>query len=347
MSRRRGALLGFGQVAEKGHWPSYAASSDCEIVAVMDVSPERRQAALALKPDLRVYENADDLFKAEPLDFVDICTPPSTHALLALQALRHGAHVLCEKPLVLSARDYQRLVTESQARQRTVFTAHNWRQAPVIQKALTLIKEGRIGSVWHVEIFVLRNTICPGTDSWRSDPSISGGGVLVDHGWHSFYLLMNLIGAEPTTILSKMTLSADHPDGLEESVQALVEFPEADAYIHLTWRAPTRRNSIAIQGVNGTIMIDDNRLLLNSRTGQKEEWSFDALSAGSYHADWFANLLPEFWRACAAAAPWGGNLREAGWCVALTAGAYLSNMQGFKPVAIRFPGTPDRDAALI
>jgi len=347
MTKKRGAILGFGQVAEKGHWPSYAASPDLEIVAVMDVSPKRQALAQSLQSDLRVYATADELFQAEKLDFVDICTPPSTHALLTLQALQHGAHVLCEKPLVLSSRDYQRVLQESQARQRVVFSVHNWLHAPAIQKALSLIREGRIGTVWHVEIFVLRDTVCSGAQSWRTDPSISGGGILVDHGWHSFYLLMALVGAEPTSILSKMLLSPDHPDGLEEAVQALVEFPKADGYIHLTWRAPTRRNSIAIQGLHGTILIDDNRVMLNASNGQKDEWGFEALSAGSHHPEWFIQVLPQFANACVQPARNNANLRQAGWCVALTTGAYLSNMHGFKPIEVHFPGTPEQMPALI
>ncbi len=91
-----------------------------------------------------------------------------------------------------------------------MFTVHNWKFAPIFQQAFTMIREGRIGPVWHVEIFTLRNNVCVGTEDgaqsedWRKNASVAGGGILVDHGWHSFYLLMNLVNAEPQKILAKM-----------------------------------------------------------------------------------------------------------------------------------------------
>jgi predicted dehydrogenase len=347
--KRQGAILGFGAIAEKGHWPSYAAATDCEIVAVMDPSEPRRGAAKALQPTLRTYATADEFFRIEKVDFVDICTPPASHAVLALQALKCGMHVLCEKPLVLSERDYVALQQEAKARQRTVYAVHNWKYAPIIQKALALIREGHIGPVWHVELFVLRDNACKGSagqnENWRQDPAVSGGGILVDHGWHAFYLLTSLVGAAPESVIAKMLFAENGASGLDEAAQALVKFPAADGYIHLTWRAQMRRNSINIQGVNGTLLIDDDRLLLNARDGKREEFQFDPLSAGSHHADWFQALLPDFLEEVKNPAKRGLNLEEAGWCVALTSAAYSSNLQGFKDVDVVFPGQKRKDLA--
>jgi predicted dehydrogenase len=352
----KGAMIGFGNIAEKGHWPAYAKASagnpnspDIEIVAVMDPSPSRQEAARALKSDIRTYSSTAELYKSEKLDFVDICTPPSSHAALALEALDHDVHVLCEKPLVLKEQDYLSLAQAMKAHQRAVYTVHNWKCAPIIQRALSIIREGRIGPVWHVELFVLRDNVCKGTaqvqEDWRTDPSVSGGGILVDHGWHAFYLLTSFIGADPQAILSKMLFS-ENGSGLEEAVQALVQFPEADGYIHLTWRAKMRRNAINIQGLNGTLLVDDDRILLNARDGVHEELPFAALSAGSHHADWFESVLTDFVGEMKDPAQRGKNFREAGWCFALTSAAYMSNLQGFKSVEVSLPGSPKSQPAL-
>lgn len=345
MAKLRGAFIGFGNIAEFGHWLSYASSSEVEIVAVMDPSPARRQAALALKPTLKTYATVDELFAAERLDFVDICTPPVSHATLALKAIEQGAHVLCEKPLSLKESEYAELQEAVQRTGKTVFTVHNWKYAPIFQKAFALIREGRIGPVWHVEIFTQRNTHCKGSaqgaganDDWRKSAAIAGGGILVDHGWHSFYLLLNLVQAEPQTVLSKMLRSTEDPLALEEVAQTLVQFPEADGYIHLTWRSKIRRNSVIVQGLQGTLLLDDDRILLTTHSGVKEEITFPAaLSAGSHHADWFKALLPDFVREMKDPSVRGTNFREAGWCLGLTQGAYQSNLHGFKEVAVRFP----------
>ena len=391
MSKLQGAFIGFGNIAELGHWPSYADSTEAEIVAIMDPSPKRQAAAKALNPALRVYGTVEEMFRTEKLDFVDICTPPSMHAELALKALAAKCHVLCEKPLTLKPSEYEALAKASAKAQRTVFTVHNWKYAPIFQKAFSLLKEGAIGPVWHVEIFTLRNNVCQGTsggfaspslavpsptgrgtgipqgeaspEDWRKNAAVAGGGILVDHGWHAFYLLTNLVKAEPQKILAKMLKDREDPESLEEAVQTLVQFPEADGYVHLTWRAKMRRNNVIVQGQNGTLLIDDDRILLTTHDGNREEIKFDtALSAGSHHADWFKTLLPDFIDEIKDPFPNGGqpqqilhmegaakrgaNFKEAGWCLALTTAAYQSNLQGFKEVEVHFPGSPKPAAAL-
>lgn len=358
MPKLQGAFIGFGNIAQLGHWPSYAASQDAEIIAVMDPSPARRVAAKALRPDMQVFESLEDMYRTQKLDFVDICTPPASHAVLAIQALEHGAHVLCEKPLSLKAEEFRDIAAAMARTRKTVFTVHNWKYAPIFQKALSILKEGKIGPVWHVDIFTLRNSHCKGvskgaaggkgaSDDWRKDPSIAGGGILVDHGWHSFYLLMNLVGAEPQTVLSKMLRSPSDPASLEEAAQTLVQFPEADGYVHLTWRSKLRRNSVVIQGQSGTLLLDDDRILLTTHDGQKEEITFPAaLSAGSHHADWFQALLPDFVKEVRDPAARGANFREAGWCLALMASAYQSNLHGFKEVTVQFPTADQSQTAL-
>jgi len=170
---------------------------------------------------------------------------------------------------------------------------------------------------------------------------MAGGGILVDHGWHSFYMLLNAVGATPESIVAKMHSEPEEKNALEDAVQALIQFPEADGYIHLTWRAKMRRNSIIIQGDKGTLLLDDDRLLITTHDGKREEVTFEsALSAGSHHPDWFHNLLPDFLEEIKNPVKRGANFKEAGWCVALTCAAYESNVRGFQEVAVVFPGTP-------
>src|SRR5204862_1976175 len=105
------------------------------------------------------------------------------------------------------------------------------------------------------------------SEDWRMSREAAGGGILVDHGWHSFYLLLNAVGSAPERIVAKMHSDPEDKNALEDAVQTLIQFPEADGYIHLTWRAKMRRNSIIIQGDKGTLLLDDDRLLLTTHDG--------------------------------------------------------------------------------
>ncbi len=359
MSKLKGAMIGFGMVAQNGHWPAYAESPDAEIVAIVDSSVERQKAAQALNPEIHCYSFVEDLLKGEKLDFVDICTPPSSHVKLAQACIQQGLHVLCEKPLSLHAGDYHLLAKHVQKSDKTVFTVHNWKYAPIYEKAFEWIDQGRIGQVWHVEIFTLRDSHCKGAalgaaqgsaqpaEDWRKNRDVAGGGILVDHGWHAFYLLLNLVGAQPTSVVAKMHTDPEVSNALEDAVQTIIQFPEADGYIHLTWKAKMRRNSAIVHGQNGTLLIDDDRLLLTTHDGHREEITFEsALSAGSHHADWFKRMLPDFIEEIKNPAERGKNFKEAGWCVGLMCAAYESNLRGFQEVAVTLPGTPKEAPAL-
>ena len=99
----RGAIVGLGNVAVHGHLPGWLERPDVEIVAVSDMRPAQRAVGAERLPDARWYDSAESLLADTRLDFVDICTPPSSHARLIRAALERGVHVLCEKPLVRSA----------------------------------------------------------------------------------------------------------------------------------------------------------------------------------------------------------------------------------------------------
>src|SRR5512140_1980417 len=127
----KGAIVGFGFISGKGHYPAYLQRNDVEIVAVADLCPARLQAAGAAAPGARLYPTWRELLEKErELDFVDISTPPDAHAGIALAALGRGVHVLCEKPLTTSVEQARALVEAARAHRRVVFPAHNYKHAP-------------------------------------------------------------------------------------------------------------------------------------------------------------------------------------------------------------------------
>ena len=99
MQKLRGALIGYGFIMEKGHAAGYqqraagaGGPEDVEILAIADISPTQRAVAQAAWPKARLYDDARALLAAEAdkIDFVDIATPPSDHAEIALEALSLG-----------------------------------------------------------------------------------------------------------------------------------------------------------------------------------------------------------------------------------------------------------------
>lgn len=327
----RGAIIGLGNVALDGHLPGWATSQDVAIVAVTDLERARREEAAARVPGARWFDSADDLLAAPGLDFVDICTPPSSHAPLIEKALTRGLHVLCEKPLVRTRAELTAVSRLAAARRCVLSTVHNWHHAPIVRRTAELVREGAVGRVTQVTWHTLRVRPAATRDAqaanWRLDPTVSGGGILTDHGWHVFYVVQRWIGARPTAVRARLEKRKHAALAVEDTATVELTFPDATAEILLTWAAEERRNWAEVRGAAGSLELRDDTLVL-TRGGAAERWPCPpALSNGSTHPDWFAPVAGQF-VADIAAGDGQANLAEASLCVLLESLARESSRRG-------------------
>jgi len=323
----KGALIGFGQVAENAHAPAWKKDKHAVISAAVEAHPDRRAAALKIFPGIKTYATLDALLKSKtPVDFVDIATPPHLHARQCLAALTAKKHVLCEKPLVLNCREFTELKTAAEKNDRTLFTIHNWKYAPLFQKLRSLLDEKVIGAVSHIEWHTLRNQPAPvaaGNANWRTNKNFSGGGILIDHGWHAIYLLCWLTGKVPVGASGVLKFAGTDT---EREATCLIDFGDAGAVAHLTWNASTRGHWGVLHGRNGSIQISDDRLDLSRGGKPPTSYAFDEpLSKGSAHPEWFASMLTEFHAAVKTPRQRKQNLAEAGQCIRLITELYESH----------------------
>ena len=328
---RRGGIIGLGNVAVHGHLPGWLDRPDVLIAAAADARPGQRAECSRLLPGARWYDSPDELLEGEPLDFVDICTPPSSHATFIQRALDRGLHVLCEKPLVSSREEFGAVARAASRAGRIVHTVHNWHHAPMIRRTTELVKDGSIGQLRHVLWETLRTRPAVTGDgkdlNWRVDPAVAGGGVLTDHGWHVGYVVPAWLGARPTTVAARLETRRHTAFAVEDTAAVRLGFPEATVDILLTWAAKERRNRVELEGTEGRIDLVDDTIVL-SRGGAEGRFTCPpALSDGSHHPDWFHQVAEDF-LACMAAGKLAGNLAEAGLCVEIEALARQSSLRG-------------------
>ena len=287
----RGTIIGFGEVARHGHWPAYANSREAKIVAVVDRTEERRNAARESLPGVATFATIEELAVGTEIDFVDICTPPALHGEPMLDALARGWNVVCEKPLLLDLVELETARSLARESGRAVVPVHNWKYAPIVRRTTGMLRSGAIGQLRQVEIETLRIQDCavadPDHPNWRRDSAIAGGGVLMDHGWHAIYLACHWFGEKPLKI--RASLHRPTPKGVEDEATLTLFFPRGHATIFLTWRADVRRNTMRLVGERGEIAIDDDTLRIAGESIHFES----RLSTGSHHADWFAAMLPD------------------------------------------------------
>lgn len=287
----RGAIIGFGAVAQNGHFPAYLKSRDAKIVAVVDRTNERRQAARESLPGIATFATIEELTTGTQIDFVDICTPPALHGEPMREALARGWNVLCEKPLLLDLVELEKVRTLARECGRAVVPIHNWKYAPIIRHATEALRSGAIGDLRQIQIETLRIEDCAAVDpnhpNWRRDSALAGGGILMDHGWHAIYLARHWFGENPLEVEARLRRAS--PGGIEDEATLTLYFPKGRAEIFLTWRAEARRNTMRLIGDRGTIAIQDATL----KTPNQQIEFESALSAGSHHADWFGAMLPD------------------------------------------------------
>jgi predicted dehydrogenase len=343
--RRRGGVIGLGNVAVHGHLPGWRARTDAVIVAATDTSPARRDEARSRLPEARWHDSVESLFSERDLDFVDICTPPSSHAALIEAALDRGLHVLCEKPLVGSPAALTRLAARARAGGLVLHTVHNWHHAPIVAATDALIRDGRIGPVRGVtwRTFRTRPAAAAGGDAWRADPAVAGGGVLTDHGWHVSYVIPRWVGAAPTAVSARLETRRHHDFQVEDTATVRLDFPDAVADIVLTWAARARENHARVTGSAGSITLEDDTIVLEAEGRPERRPCPPALSDGSQHPDWFIAVADEFLARMDAGrddSEWSDNLREAALCLAVECGARESSRRAGERVPLRAPAGP-------
>jgi predicted dehydrogenase len=360
----RGALVGFGFIAEKGHLPAYRTRSgsarDVEIVAVSDVSEGRRRLAKQLLPGVSVYADYRTMLAETELDFVDICIPPGHHAAVAHAALDRGLHVLCEKPLATSVETARAMLDHAAMAKRVLFPCHNYKHAPVIKQVRRIIESGRIGRVGMVTLNTLRNTHALGVAEWRPDwrreHSLSGGGIAMDHGSHSFYLAFEWLSSYPTSVTAKMhTLG---PWDTEDNFSCSLVFPTGLASAHLSWTAGMRKVLYTISGDRGGIVVDDDSVEVSVAARDASgatRWEGERMAVASQwmdasHASWFGTLFEDFLGAIDRGEWVGRDAWEAFLCVQLITTAYQSSARGSRELPLagsdRRAAGDERPAAL-
>lgn len=346
----RGAILGAGNVAIQGHLPGWLEREDVAIVAAADPRRAAREALAERLPDLRLYETADELLSGEALDFADVCAPPSMHAGLIAAALEKGLHVLCEKPLVLAADELAPLREIALRKNRALAAVHNWRHAPILAAAQALLAEGAIGEVRFCRWETLREKPAAaagdtGQTNWRVDPAVSGGGILMDHGWHALYVVCGWLPAAPRRVAGRLSTRRHREWPIEDTAEVFLECGGGErAEILLTWAADERKNRATVVGTSGAIRLDGNVLELTTigRARPIVREFPESLSEGSHHPGWFKRVAAEFLAEIRDPARRGRSLAEASACLELIGLARESSLRGGAALAVPREAEPDR-----
>jgi predicted dehydrogenase len=272
MSKVRIGIIGFGGMGE-GH-AGYLLKNmvpGAELTAICEGDGSRlKWARETYGEKIQYFQDPDSFFNSKSADAVVIATPHYQHPPLAIQAFKHGLHVLTEKPAGVHPKHVREMNEAAQKSGKVFAIVFQMRMTGAYQKIRDLVSSGELGT--------LRRTTCISTDcfrsqayydsgSWRATWAGEGGGVLLNQCPHILDIWQWLVGM-PTRLRAFCAFGKWHKIEVEDDVTAYLEYPNGatGVFVASTGESPGS-SSLEIVGDRGRLLYESGKLTF-ARTRQ-------------------------------------------------------------------------------
>ena len=249
MADLRWGILSTADIARTKVVPGMRKARRCSIVAIASREAGRAAAAAAELGIPRAHASYEALLADPEVDAVYIPLPNHLHAEWSVAAARAGKHILCEKPLALTADDARRMIDAARAEGVTLMEAFMYRLHPSWHATVELVRSGEIGRLVSVQSWF----------SYFNDDATNirnirevGGGALFDIGCYSVNLSRLLFDAEPRHVSAALT--RDPVMGVDVLTSAILAFDDGIASFTCSTRAEDDQR-VHIYGTAGRISI--------------------------------------------------------------------------------------------
>jgi predicted dehydrogenase len=214
-------ILGAGSIAQLAHLPVLSRTKNATLAALCDNDGPKARA-LADRFDIPdVYTDIEDMLDAEELDALVITTPNHLHEPHVMAALANDVHVLCERPLSLTAKGVERILAAANRSGKMVAVANNHRFRTDVQGLAGFLRGGELGKLRGVRAGAYHQP--RPLEGWRLRRAESGGGAFFEHGFPLLDLAMWLADfPEPTRVVAQME-RARGANAVEENMVVQME----------------------------------------------------------------------------------------------------------------------------
>jgi predicted dehydrogenase len=230
-SKLRVGVVGLGM--GRNHAQQFAAHPKATVVAIADTDSKRLdELGAELKIEKR-YTDAEEMIASESLDIVSIATPNKFHKPLTLAAFQAGAHVLCEKPMAMSAAEGRQMIAASRKAKRRLMINFSYRFTPQAWQLKKDVDTGILGDIYYGRTQWLRRRGLPGFGGWFGQKALAGGGPLIDLGVHRLDLALWLMGypkpkwvmgAAHNPIATRLAAEQNRKFDVEDFATAMITF---------------------------------------------------------------------------------------------------------------------------
>ena len=285
MEKIRFGIVGCGRIAQRH---AEHVSNKGELVAVCDIVRQNADA-LASRYNARVYYSLGEMLENEKdMQVLAVCSPNGLHAEHAIKALNAGVHVLCEKPMALTAYDCGEMIKAAEKANRRLFAIKQNRFNPPVEAVKKLLDEGRLGRICSIQLncFWNRNPDYY-HNSWKGTMKLDGGTLFTQFS-HFIDLLYWMVG--DVKEVKAITGNYTHQGIIEfeDTGVVLLEFQNgAIGAINYTVNSfgKNMEGSLTIFGEKGTVKIGGqylNELEYQNIEGYKIENLPEGAKANNY-----------------------------------------------------------------
>jgi predicted dehydrogenase len=213
----------------------------------VDISVRRARSVATLQPAARVSADYREALRDRDLDAVDICLPHDLHARIAIDAIRHGKQVLCEKPLAVALPDADRMIAAAEKAGVILMVAENEVFSPLYNRIRDLVKSGAIGKPALVQMTrgCFLEESFKKERPWFLDEKAVGGGMMMSGGVHDFEKLRMIIGEVSSVYARRAPQRFTEMQGDDTSV-ALLRF--ADGAVGIMVQSYLMKNALTASG---------------------------------------------------------------------------------------------------
>jgi 1,5-anhydro-D-fructose reductase (1,5-anhydro-D-mannitol-forming) len=253
-------VVGIGDIATRRVIPAVQAESRSCLYGLVTRDPGK-----AAPYNARSFTTLDEALSDSAVEAVYVATPVFLHAPLAIEALRAGKHVLCEKPMAMSEAEARSMLRAAEESGCIFGVAYYRRMYPKLQRAKQLLDVGAIGKPVVAELTShgwfdgkkldgKKSGEKESQRSWLIDPAQAGGGPLYDVASHRIDVLNFLFG-QPQRVTGHLS-NAVHQYAVEDNATVMIDYSGGvRGIVDVRWHSKVKRDECRIRGTEGEIEL--------------------------------------------------------------------------------------------
>jgi predicted dehydrogenase len=252
----RWGLIGAGDIVRKRVAAALRDSPASQLAAVSRARGDLVQSFAASVGASRWYTDWHELLADREIDAVYIATPVHLHAEQTIAAAEAGKHVLCEKPMALTAAECEPMIAACHANRVTLGVAYYRHFYPAVLRARDILASGEIGRavVAHINAFERFNPTPDHPRYWFVKAAQAGGGPMMDFGCHRLEVLLHLFGR--VEHVTGSTANVVFEREVEDTAAAILQFEHGPcATVTVTHAAMEPQDTLDIFCTDGSLHI--------------------------------------------------------------------------------------------